>query len=72
MDENLMELAQARIERTVSDRVAAITAKSGRPSAEFCEDCGSAIPEARRQAVSGVQRCAPCQGIHEQKLKHFR
>jgi phage/conjugal plasmid C-4 type zinc finger TraR family protein len=26
-----------------------------------CEECGESIPEARRQALSGVRRCVPCQ-----------
>lgn len=26
-----------------------------------CEECGDAIPEARRQAVPGVRLCIPCQ-----------
>lgn len=29
--------------------------------ARACEDCGGAIPEARRRAVPGVRRCVPCQ-----------
>lgn len=31
------------------------------PSAEFCEECGEEIPEARRLAVPGVQYCVFCQ-----------
>ena len=30
-------------------------------SLERCEDCGEAIPEARRRAVPGVRRCRDCQ-----------
>lgn len=30
-------------------------------SAEICSVCGDPIPEARRQAVPGVQTCVPCQ-----------
>jgi phage/conjugal plasmid C-4 type zinc finger TraR family protein len=26
-----------------------------------CEECGEAIPEARRKAVPGVRLCVPCQ-----------
>lgn len=32
-----------------------------RPARETCIDCGDPIPEARRQAVPGVQRCRICQ-----------
>lgn len=34
-------------------------------SAEECEDCGIAIPEARRKAVPGCTRCVFCQTYHE-------
>lgn len=72
MDEHLMELAQSRIERTVADRVAAITAKPKRESAEHCVDCGTDIPEARRLMVPGVIRCTSCQTLIETKSKHYR
>jgi phage/conjugal plasmid C-4 type zinc finger TraR family protein len=31
------------------------------PSLSYCEECGEAIPEARRQAVPGVRLCLACQ-----------
>lgn len=31
------------------------------PSLSHCEECGEAIPEARRQALPGVRLCIPCQ-----------
>lgn len=36
-------------------------------SAEYCEDCGDEIPEARRLAVPGCQRCVFCQEKAERK-----
>lgn len=33
----------------------------GAESRTTCLDCGAAIPEARRKAVPGVQRCIHCQ-----------
>ena len=30
------------------------------PSAYRCDECGDAIPEARRQAVPGTEHCAEC------------
>ena len=30
-----------------------------------CEECGEAIPEARRQALPGVRLCVPCQSEHD-------
>lgn len=31
------------------------------PSALFCAECDDPIPEARRQAIPGVQLCVECQ-----------
>ena len=33
----------------------------GRPSRETCADCDEPIPQARREAVPGVQLCLDCQ-----------
>ncbi|MDE0097476.1 MAG: DksA/TraR family C4-type zinc finger protein [Gammaproteobacteria bacterium] len=30
-------------------------------SLTHCEECGQAIPQARREAVPGVRHCVPCQ-----------
>ncbi|WP_315807518.1 TraR/DksA family transcriptional regulator [Pseudomonas sp. C9-3] len=35
------------------------------PSAEWCDDCGNPIPEARREAVPGCETCVSCQEIRE-------
>jgi phage/conjugal plasmid C-4 type zinc finger TraR family protein len=32
-----------------------------------CEECGAAIPEARRKALLGVRLCISCQQGHEQE-----
>ncbi len=53
---------QDQIDASVEDAVA--RARRGLPRGEsltHCEDCGEAIPEARRQAVPGVRRCVACQ-----------
>ncbi len=34
-------------------------------SAHFCADCEEAIPQARRQAYPGVNRCVACQSRKE-------
>jgi len=36
-------------------------------SALYCIDCGVDIPEARRRAVPGCQRCVDCQAIFERR-----
>lgn len=38
-------------------------------SAEYCDECGEPIPEARRVAVPGVQHCIGCQSELEQDTK---
>lgn len=41
------------------------------PSAEFCQtaDCDMPIPQNRRQAIPGVQRCAQCQSLLERNRR---
>lgn len=34
-----------------------------------CDDCGDEIPEARRIAIPGVQRCIHCQELLERRMK---
>lgn len=47
----------------------AIEAARLRPSPvrtyETCQECGEAIPLARRQAMPGCERCIGCQEAHE-------
>ncbi|MBO1515965.1 DksA/TraR family C4-type zinc finger protein [Psychrobacter halodurans] len=38
-------------------------------SAELCDECGNAIPQARRLAVPGVQHCVGCQSELEQAAR---
>ena len=40
---------------------------TGRPSRETCAECGSVIPEARRQAIPGVTLCIQCQAEQEEE-----
>ncbi len=35
------------------------------PSMEVCIDCGEKIPEARRIAIVGCERCVGCEHEHE-------
>ncbi|KGD73047.1 hypothetical protein HA49_12680 [Tatumella morbirosei] len=51
-----------QIDATVEDAVARAREHLGRgESAEFCEECGDRIPEARRKALAGVRYCVNCQ-----------
>ena len=48
-------------------RRAGLAGKTGADSATECIDCGALIPEARRQAIPGCQRCVKCQTLFEQQ-----
>jgi phage/conjugal plasmid C-4 type zinc finger TraR family protein len=58
---------QDQIDASVADAVE--RARSRLPSGEsleLCEECGSDIPEARRQAIVGVRLCVACQQALDQ------
>ena len=61
--------AAAREAEILSDALAAQRRRArnglGAVSALACEDCGASIPEARRLAIHGVQRCVECQTVQE-------
>ena len=53
---------QDQIDATIEDAVK--RARSGLPTGKSlasCEECGAAIPEARRLAMPGVRHCVSCQ-----------
>ena len=53
---------QEQIDSTVDDAVQRARSRLHRgASLTHCEECGDAIPEARRQAVPGVHLCIRCQ-----------
>jgi phage/conjugal plasmid C-4 type zinc finger TraR family protein len=53
---------QDQIDASVADAVEHARAQMNRGEGlAECEDCGAAIPEARRRAVPGVRRCVGCQ-----------
>jgi phage/conjugal plasmid C-4 type zinc finger TraR family protein len=58
---------QEQIDASVEDAVK--RARSAMPRGESlsaCEECGAAIPEARRRAVPGVRRCVACQSAEDE------
>lgn len=60
---------QDQIDASVEDAVKRARARMGRgQSLAECEDCGEAIPEARRNAVPGVRRCVACQEAEDQQV----
>jgi len=61
---------QEQIDATVESGVQ--LAKSRLPDGEsltHCEECGAAIPEARRRAMPGVRYCVRCQSELEKRQK---
>ena len=44
-----------------------LAGKTVRDSATECIDCDAEIPEARRWAAPGCQRCVKCASLHERK-----
>ena len=59
---------QDQIEDSVRDELAAARARM--PSGnglEECEDCGEAIPLARRKAMVGARTCVACQSVRDQQ-----
>ncbi|MGK2927399.1 MAG: DksA/TraR family C4-type zinc finger protein [Lysobacterales bacterium] len=59
---------QDQIDANVEDAVARARSQLPRgESAKECRECGAAIPEARRQAIPGVQLCVTCQEARDQE-----
>lgn len=53
---------QDQIDASVKDAVQLARSRLPRgESLEYCEACGTRIPEARREAVPGVRLCVGCQ-----------
>lgn len=53
---------QDQIDASVEDAVAHARTRLGSgDSLQECEECGEAIPEARRRALAGVRKCIRCQ-----------
>ena len=62
---------QDQIDDTVKDAVAAARARTpSGESAEFCDDCGEAIPPRRRAALPGVRTCVACQAERDKAIVH--
>lgn len=66
------DAVQEQIDATLDDAVAKARRQlhSGE-SAEFCEECGETIPEARQLALPGVKLCINCQSELDKKQSAF-
>lgn len=62
---------QEQIEDSLKDAVMAARARlpSGE-AADHCDECGEAIPEARRRALPGVRTCVSCQSARDAAVRH--
>ncbi len=59
---------QDQIDATIEDAVNHARNQLPRgASLEQCEECGNAIPPARREAVPGVRLCIACQEEHDKE-----
>jgi phage/conjugal plasmid C-4 type zinc finger TraR family protein len=57
---------QEQIDATVKDAIQRARSRLPQgPGRSDCEECGAAIPEARRRALPGVRLCVDCQGAHD-------
>jgi phage/conjugal plasmid C-4 type zinc finger TraR family protein len=62
---------QDQIDATVQDGINRAQARLPHgPSLSHCETCGTAIPEARRNAVPGVRLCVACQEADDREAVH--
>ena len=63
---------QDQIDATIKDAIQRVRSQLPRgASLTDCEQCGEAIPEARRKAVPGVRMCVACQQAHDQEQEGF-
>jgi phage/conjugal plasmid C-4 type zinc finger TraR family protein len=63
---------QDQIDATVKDGIQRARSRLAQgPSLSHCEDCGGAIPEARRAALPGVRLCVACQETHDRDDRAF-
>lgn len=59
---------QEQIDATVEDAIKRARSRLGTgPGREDCEECGDAIPAARRKAVPGVRLCIACQEARDEE-----
>ncbi|HMA98801.1 MAG TPA: DksA/TraR family C4-type zinc finger protein [Wenzhouxiangella sp.] len=62
---------QDQIDSTVDAAVERARARLPKgPGPGCCEDCGEAIPEARRTAIPGVRLCVSCQEDQDAQDRH--
>ncbi len=68
LNEYALELSQLRAENEKNASIAATLAAMLRTGSADCDDCGCAIPEARRAAYPAARRCVSCQEQAEREI----
>jgi phage/conjugal plasmid C-4 type zinc finger TraR family protein len=75
-NEEEAEIAQIQSLMSNQNAISAVQQKLAeqrkQPSAEFCEECGEDIPQARRELVPGCQMCVHCQERFERVKANYR
>ena len=62
---------QDQIDATVKDAIKRARSQLPQgPGLAHCEECGAAIPEARRVAIPGVRLCVKCQEAEDREAVH--
>ena len=57
---------QQQIDDSIKDALAKLRSQQvSRPGLLNCEDCGTQIPQPRREALPGVRLCIACQSARE-------
>lgn len=72
MPSEIIDQANELVEQNINNAIQAHRINRNAVSAEYCEECGEDIPQARRIAVQGCQTCADCQAVIELKRKQGR
>ena len=64
---------QDQIDATVKDGVSRAQSRlaAAGPGLERCAECGTSIPEARRNAIPGVRLCVACQEAADREAESF-
>lgn len=72
MTAEIIDQASALEEMMREQAIAAHRLNHNAVSATHCVECEEELPEARRKAYPGCQRCADCQEEEELRGKHRR
>lgn len=68
-----LDYAQERIEAERERGIAAVLARlPAGDGADECVECSAEIPQARREAVPGVELCIGCASVAEEAGRHRR